>query len=37
MLSDTELRLLKRIARTEKQPLSTSAYTIIKKRLRREA
>ena len=35
MFSDAELRVLKRIARTQKQPLSTAAYSIIEKRLRR--
>ena len=37
MFSDTELRALKRIARAGKQPLSTAAYSIIEKRLRRKA
>jgi len=36
MFSDTELGTLKKIARAEKQPLSTAAYTIIAKRLRRK-
>jgi len=36
MFSDTELRTLKKIARSEKQPLSTAAYAIIEKRLRRK-
>ncbi len=36
MFSDTELGALKKIARAEKQPLSTAAYTIIAKRLRRK-
>ncbi len=36
MFSDTELRTLKQIARAQKQPLSTAAYGIIEKRLRRK-
>ena len=36
MFSDTELNALKRIARAERQPLSTTAYGIIEKRLRRK-
>ena len=37
MFSDTELSALKKIARAEKQPLSTAAYAIIAKRLRRKS
>ena len=37
MFSDTELRALKKIARSQRQPLSTAAYAIIEKRLRRKA
>ena len=37
MFSDTELRELKRLARAEKKPLSTAAYGIIEKKLRRKA
>lgn len=37
MFSNTELAALKKIARAEKQPLSTAAYAIIEKRLRRKA
>ncbi len=37
MFSDVELRKLKRIASSQRQPLSTAAYAIIEKRLRREA
>ena len=37
MFSDTELRALKKIAKTQKQPLSTVAYAIIEKRLRRKS
>ena len=37
MFSDTELRALKKIARAGKQPLSTAAYAIIEKKLRRKA
>ena len=36
MFSDAELRTLKKIARAQKQPLSTVAYSIIEKRLRRK-
>ena len=36
MFSDSELRALKKIARAAKQPLSTAAYAIIEKRLRRK-
>ena len=35
-LSDAELRALKKIARADKTPLSTAAYAIIEKRLRRK-
>jgi hypothetical protein len=35
MFSDDELRELKKLARAEKKPLSTTAYAIIEKRLRR--
>ena len=37
MFSDAELRALKKIARAEKQPLSTAVYAIIEKRLRRKS
>lgn len=37
MFSDAELRRLKAIARKTNQPLSTAAYDIIEKRLRRAA
>ncbi len=37
MFSDAELRALKKIARSQRQPLSTTAYAIIEKRLRRKA
>ena len=37
MFSDAELRALKKIARSQRQPLSTAAYAIIEKRLRRRA
>lgn len=37
MFSDAELRQLKKLARAEKKPLSTTAYAIIEKRLRRKA
>jgi hypothetical protein len=37
MFSDDELRELKKLARAEKKPLSTTAYAIIEKRLRRKA
>jgi hypothetical protein len=36
MFSDAELRALKKIARAANQPLSTAAYAIIEKRLRRK-
>lgn len=36
MFSDAELSALKKIARAERQPLSTAAYAIIEKRLRRK-
>ncbi len=36
MFSDAELRALKKIARSQRQPLSTAAYAIIEKRLRRK-
>ena len=37
MLSDDELRALKKLARVEKKPLSTTAYAIIENRLRRKS
>ena len=37
MFSDAELRALKKIARSQRQPLSTAAYAIIAKKLRRKA
>ena len=36
MLTDAELHVLKQIARAEKQPVSTTAYAIIERRLRRK-
>jgi hypothetical protein len=35
MFSDTELRKLKTLARISKQPVTTAAYAIIEKKLRR--
>ncbi len=37
MFSDAELRVLKKLARSARQPLSTAAYAISEKRLRRKA
>ena len=37
MLSDRELRALKKLARAGKQPVATAAYAIIEKRLKRAA
>ena len=37
MFSDTELRTLKKIARSQGQPVSTAAHAIVERRLRRKA